>query len=127
VGMGVCVDIVRRTMRRPARMAYADRPGNRVLGHHPIERAHLACLFPDLKPTVDNGDAGRVVSTVLEPLQSVQKDRRCVAIPDIAYDSTHGIVRNSIRMTFCSESDLKDSSREDAADVADRKLPGVPI
>ena len=56
---------------------------------HQILQAALRLHDLDLALLVPHGDAGRVIASVLELRKAVQKNRRCLLMPYISYDSTH--------------------------------------
>ena len=68
--------------------AYAA--SHRLPRQHALERTDFADAPPDLEPPVlEHAEARRVVATVLEPLEAVQKYRACVPLPDIPDDAAH--------------------------------------
>ncbi len=91
--MGMSVDVVRLTMCGPARVADAETTGVGYAAR--LERGcefrHFSGLLQSEKfPVLDQGDAGRIVSAVLKPLQSIQNDGDAILMPDISDDSAHG-------------------------------------
>src|SRR5262249_27123712 len=82
-----------RSVRRPARMADADRAGERfaVVEARDNPREFAPRFGPREGPAgVDHRDSGAVVSAILEPPQRVQDDRNAIAISDVTDDPAHG-------------------------------------
>ena len=90
VRVRMCVHIRRTPVRRPARMADADRALRHVvfdLLPQRRETAH-ALLHADILAVID-GDARRVIAAVLELREPLEQELRRLALSDIAHDSTH--------------------------------------
>ena len=85
------VALGRAAVRRPARVADAGVPGER-LGEQPaFEVAQLALGAAALEMAVlDGGDAGRVVAAIFEPAQRVDEVGRDGLLPDDSDDAAHG-------------------------------------
>src|SRR5690606_3268203 len=74
----------------PARVRDADVAGEFLLGGVGGEVVHAADLFDQGYPVVlQDRDAGRVVATVFQSLQSLQDDGGRLLFTDIAYDAAH--------------------------------------
>ena len=88
-GMGV--QVVRPAVGRPAGVGEADRGVRRPIGDRGLEVGELAGLLLDeqVAGLVDEGDPGRVVAAVLEPLEPLDQDRARLAGPGVADDSAH--------------------------------------
>ena len=89
VGMGV--EVVRPAVGRPAGVGQADRGVRRPIGDRGLEVGQLAGLLLDeqVAGVVDEGDPGRVVAAVLEPLEPLDEDGPRFARPGVADDPTH--------------------------------------
>ena len=89
VGMGV--EVVRPAVGRPAGVGEADRGVRRPVGDRGLEVGELAGLLLDeqVAVLVDEGDPGRVVAAVLEPLEALDEDRPRLPGPGVADDSAH--------------------------------------
>ena len=91
-GVRMGVGLVRLAVRRPARVADADRAGQRRLRQLELEVAQLAFGAPALEaPVLQGGDARRVVAAVLEALQRVDDLHRHRLVSEDADDSAHGL------------------------------------
>src|SRR3954469_25841248 len=86
----VGVALGRHAVRRPARMADADGAVQVALRRQLLELGDAAAGAKPLQPSVDDGDAGGVVASVLEALQPLDQDRDDVAAGDGRDNSTHG-------------------------------------
>ena len=92
--MGVGIDVVWLAVGGPAGVADAQRAGQ--------IRAVMGQLLENLQATLGlfhlhsvraaDGDAGRVITTVFQPLQSVQQNGGGLLTTYITYDSTHIII-----------------------------------
>ena len=95
VGMGV--EIVGFAVGRPAGVGKADRSVRRPIRDGGLKIGELARLLLDeqLAVLVDQGDPGRIVATVLEPLEALDQDRAGFPGSRIPDDSTHvaGLLR----------------------------------
>jgi type I pantothenate kinase len=87
------VHICRTAVRRPARVTDArrtvcDTDSGEIVG----EDAELSCSLSGFHVAVaiDDGDAGRVVSAVLESAEAPHEHLDALAGSDVAHDSTHG-------------------------------------
>ena len=79
-------------VRRPARMADAGVPPQRLLQQTPFEVAQLALGAAALEVAVlDGGDAGRVIAAILEPTQGVDEIRGDRLLPDNSDDAAHAM------------------------------------
>ena len=89
VGMGV--QVVRPAVGRPAGVGEADRGVRRPVGDRGLEVRELAGLLLDeqVAVLVDEGDPGRVVAAVLEPLEALDQDRPRLPGPGVADDAAH--------------------------------------
>ena len=93
VRMRVRVDIRRLAVRRPARVADADRAGERRFLQLLLQHGEPALRLADLEPLAGvDGDARRVVSPILELLQALDQDLLRVPVTDISYNSAHSFV-----------------------------------
>ncbi len=87
VGMGMGVDVVRFSVRRPPGMPDTDGTVQR-------DGARLAvrdspALFKDIDIAAHRSDAERVVPPILQSLETLNQERRCLPSPDVTNDSTH--------------------------------------
>ena len=90
VGVRVRVLVRRAAMGRPARVAHADGALDGFVRHQRRKRSHLADSAPDREPgAVQDGDAGRVVTPVLDAAEPVQENPASHPIPDIPDDPAH--------------------------------------
>src|SRR5699024_3426660 len=90
IGMRVSVDIRRRTVRSPARMADADMAFQLVGPDQPVQIFNAAHVLSDLQLSVpDDGDAGRIIASVFKALESVDDHVLGVVISYVSYYSTH--------------------------------------
>ena len=89
--MGVGVEVVRSAVGRPASVGQPDRGVRRPVGDRGLEVRQLAGLLLDEEVAflVDEGDPGRVVPAILEPLEAFDQDRARLAWPGIADDTAH--------------------------------------
>ena len=80
-----------RAVRCPARMPDADAAGDRVSQQFSRRLRELADVAPQCDLTIlDDRDTGRVVAAIFQPLQTVNDERRGVAIANITNNATHG-------------------------------------
>ena len=91
VAVRVGVVVRRLAVRRPARVADA---GARRRDTRPRAPARSAESLPAPLVTLDlavveDGDAGAVVAAILEPLQSIEQQRRRVTLARVADDAAH--------------------------------------
>jgi hypothetical protein len=91
IHLGMGVDVVRPAVRRPAGMGQPDRRVGRPLGDRRGQVRELAGLLLDeeIAGLVHEGDAGRVIAPVFEPLEALHQDRTGFAGARIADDSAH--------------------------------------
>ena len=91
VGVGVGVLLGRTAMGRPARMADAERTGQRPFAEDPLEHLEPAGGAPHVERAVaEDGDARGVVAAILEPLEPLDDDTDRALPTDVPDDSTHG-------------------------------------
>src|SRR4029453_15873583 len=90
----VGVPLVRYAVRRPARVRNTEVSCRRVGGQRFGELRDLAdgAQARDLRAPVQDGNAGRAVAAVLEPLQALDQDRDDVPVSDRSDDAAHGLV-----------------------------------
>ena len=89
----------RLAVRRPARMADADRPAKRRRRKLGLQVLQLALGAPPLQLAVlERRHAGRIVAAIFEPLQRVDNRARDRPGPENPDNSTHGKspVRNGL-------------------------------
>src|ERR1019366_997021 len=86
------VALVRRTVRRPARVPDADHPVHRVGGDRRFELRDLSrrAADPD-RLAVPQRDARGIVAAILHAPQPLYQQRRRLSRPDVSYDSAHGV------------------------------------
>ena len=85
------IDFARRSVRRPARMRDADAAGELLGVHAALELRHLAHGADPLQLViVERGDAGRIVTAVLEALEPLNQDVGDRLVADRSKYSTHG-------------------------------------
>src|SRR6202044_3176397 len=94
VGVGVRVGLVRLTVGGPARVADADGGLGRARGlscrQLVAEVLDASRGFGDLESaSADDGEASRVVASVLQPVQSLDEDWRHIPLADITDDPAH--------------------------------------
>src|SRR5206468_1643815 len=82
-----------------------------------LEDGDLAGRAKDLEPAIDDGEARRVVAAVLEPLQSLEYDRRRCPRAGVAYDAAHNRRPSAIN---CS------ATAPDGASAISRMIGSVP-
>jgi hypothetical protein len=93
VGVRMRVAIARFAVRRPARVRDAG-CAFQLRGQLPFQVTHFALGFVDAELVVAcTGDARRVVTAILETMQSLHEDRTRIALADITDDSAHGYSR----------------------------------
>ena len=91
VGVRVRVGVGRRTVGRPARVADADVCLYGILHQRALEVHDLARAAADLEPAaVEDGETGRVVPAVFEPLETLDQKWRGVFLTHITDDPAHG-------------------------------------
>ncbi len=91
VGMGV--NIAWRTVSRPSRVSYPRGGIEPEIGNHPFQLRYLAYFFVDMQFLIgDEGDSRRIISTVLQTLQSVNKDRNWICRTDVANYTAHSVL-----------------------------------
>ena len=89
--MRVCVGVVRLSMGSPAGMADADGAGGLFPAQEALQVIYLALAFVQVNLAVltNQGDAGAVITPVLESMKAFYDDGASLSLPDITYDSTH--------------------------------------
>ena len=89
--MGMSVGLRRVAVRRPARVADAAAAADRERLQLLLEVLELALGFDDLRgsPLPADGDARRVISSVLELFKAAQQDGRRLSFADISDDPAH--------------------------------------
>src|SRR4030095_534046 len=98
VGVGMGVLFRGTAVGGPARVADAERAGQRLLSQHALEHLDAAGGAPDVKRAlVEHRDARGVVAAILEPLQSLDDDADRALVTDVADDSTHGVSLATLR------------------------------
>ena len=107
VHVRMCVGVGRRPVRCPASMSDADDPGKLLAVIEPLgEPGEFSLGFRTRQGSigVDDGDAGAIVSPVLQAPQRVQNDRDAVPLADISDNPAHGTppcsARRGPRMCF---------------------------
>src|SRR6185312_11897331 len=86
----VRIAFVRRAVGCPARVSDSNAAGYRHGVHDGLEPRDLARSLPRLEPvSVHYGDSGRVVATVLEPLEALEKQGARALVTDITDNSAH--------------------------------------
>src|SRR6185437_12463125 len=92
----VRIAFVRRAVGCPARVSDSNAAGYRHGVHDGLEPRDLARSLPRLDPVaVHYGNSGRVVATVLEPLEALEKQRTRALVTDITDNSAHSVDRFS--------------------------------
>ena len=90
-GVRVRVAFGRPAVGCPTRVADADGAGERLAREPRLEIAQLALGTPAGKASVfQGGDAGRVISSVFEPLERVDERARDRLTSENAHNSAHG-------------------------------------
>jgi hypothetical protein len=91
VGMGV--EIARPTVRGPTGVAQTYACAGRPAAQGISENGHLAGALLDEQIAVlsDEGDAGGVVTPVLEAAQPIEQDWSGVSRPGVSDDSAHAV------------------------------------
>ncbi len=90
VAMRMGVAVARFAMRRPAGMGDAGRAAE-ARRQDLLEFAHPALAFGQAQlAAAGDGDAGRIIAAIFEPMQSLDQDRRRVALADVTDDAAHG-------------------------------------
>ena len=81
-------------VRRPARVADPERTVDRVHADGLFQIAEFALGAPDFEPPIAavNGQAGRIVSSILEPPQAFQNDWNGLMGSYVANYSTHSSI-----------------------------------
>ena len=88
--MRVRVMFGRSTVSRPARVADADRAGERLAREPGFEIAKLALGTPARKvPGFERGDTGRIIAAIFEPLERVDQQARDRFAAENSYNSAH--------------------------------------
>jgi hypothetical protein len=92
VAVRVGVEVVRPAVRRPAGVCQADRGVWGPVGDRGLQVRELpgALLDEQVAGIVDEGDPGRVVPAVLEPLEPFDEDRAGLPRSGLADDAAHG-------------------------------------
>ena len=87
----VCVDIIRLAVSCPARVADAE-PGTKpVLPDMLDQIRHLAGFLNDGQPLlVDKRHAGRIITAIFQPPETLENYRKRVLLANIADYSAHG-------------------------------------
>ena len=94
--MRMRVGLVGHAMRRPARVADADQPAERLAAELALQVDELAFGAPARQfAMLDGRDAGRVVAAVFEPLQRLDEQRRHRRVADDPDYSTHAVCPDS--------------------------------
>src|SRR6266852_5205630 len=76
---------------RPARVPDPDPSLHRTLAQKPLEHLDAPGRAPDLESLgPQDGQAGRVIAAVLEPLEPLHDDADRVLVSDVADDAAHG-------------------------------------
>jgi hypothetical protein len=84
------IDEVRRTVRRPSRVRDAERSDDRRGSHESLELGDLSRRLSSLEPLpVHDGDASRVIASVLEAPEPLEEQWRGRAWSNVSYDSAH--------------------------------------
>src|SRR5690606_2373598 len=80
----------RSAMGRPAGVADAAPAADRLAHEQVRERDELAHPAPAGEPcVVDGGDPGAVIAAILEPLETLEDQRRRLVIAEDSHDATH--------------------------------------
>ena len=88
--MGVGIRIGHPAMGRPPRMAHAEGSVQGRLRHFLLQVGDAADFFDDAEgPVLQDRDAGRIVTAVLEPLESLQDEGRRFLFTHVADDAAH--------------------------------------
>src|SRR5690606_18811701 len=88
--MGMGVRFARGAMGRPAGVADAAPAADRLAHEQVRERDELAHRAPAVEPAVvDGGDPGAVIAAILEPLETLEDQRRRLVIAEDSHDATH--------------------------------------
>ena len=98
VAMRMGVQVVRPAVRRPAGVGQPDRGVGRAIGEGGLEVDQLArpLLDEQVAGVVDEGDPGRIVAAVLEPLEPLDEDGARLPRTRVADDAAH-TVKSSAR------------------------------
>ena len=90
-GVRMGVGFGRFPVRRPARVADADRPAKRRRGKLRLQVLELALRAPPLQPAVlERRHAGGIVAAIFEPLQRIDNRAGDRPSPENPDNSTHG-------------------------------------
>src|SRR5712691_7268831 len=93
IAVGVGIFFGRTAVRGPARMPDSERTIYRVRADDFFQIPEFAlCPANHELPVAINSQAGRIVSTIFEPLQAFQDNRNGPMGSDIADDSTHLLI-----------------------------------
>ncbi len=96
--MRMRIDVRRRAVRGPPRMADADAPRQRSGFQRGGQGLYAPRLFPHADaPRVGNGDPGTVVAAIFEPVQTFDQDFLGRSIADISHDPAHGLCTPSLQ------------------------------
>ena len=88
--MRMRVDFIRRTVRRPPSMRDPDRPADGRLVHGNLEFGDLARCFARLETLpVERGNASRVITAILQTLESLDQHRHSGFRSNVSDNSTH--------------------------------------
>ena len=93
VAVRVRVQVVRASVRRPARVGEPDGGVRGPVGDGGLEVDQLAGALLDeqVAGIVHERDPGRVVATVLEPFEALDEDRTRLPGPGVADDAAHAV------------------------------------
>jgi hypothetical protein len=113
VAMRVRIFLGRTSVGRPARVADAVVPVERVAGQHFFQTRELAGASPQLDRAVaHDGDARRVIPPVLEPAESVDQNWKDLLVADVSDDPAHADnPRGAMRDARCAITSSSCSSR----------------
>ena len=89
-GVRMGVGFVGLAVRRPSRMADADRTRQRRRGEAPLQIAQFALGAPARQtPRLQRGDSRRIIAAIFEPLQRLDNLPRDGTGPENANDAAH--------------------------------------
>ncbi len=87
--MGMGVYIIGLPMGGPAGMPDADGSFNPAFIHPVLQIADFAFSFLNFKLPVNQGNARRIISSVLQPVQAFYDNIARLFLSDVSYYSTH--------------------------------------